>query len=425
MLSKYGDSADILFRIGLDSNKVCMYTEDPKYAPNFDGMITKAKTWQEAVRGADLVIFDDNAMPEVWKQIHKTIPCFGGSDFGARLENDRAYAHSIMNMAGLPRIESKTYRTLKDVLPHLKEHKVPHVIKPQGKKVESHHIVVGDGANNDDAIDEVQRLIEQGLEVEAVEVEERKFGLETGLGIWCDGKGQVGPVELNFERKHSHDRDSGFLTSEMGTILKYIEDPELPLFKDTIAKLLPILRSMNYRGELDLNMIVDELGQAWPLEFTPRLGKPSVFIQDELNVTSWGDLFWRCATGQGNPQFRYDWAVGVCKVSFGFPSETEHMKISNSLSVRGVNEHNLDHIHPWQMRLSKGQFVVGPGNGYILTATGRGETIETAGQRAYSALSEVGVKGSWQRWDIAEKRDITSWGLERLGILPQEETVPS
>lgn len=419
MISKYGDGADIAMRVAMDGNEVKLWIEEPKYKCNFDGLIPKVDNWQSAVSWSDCIVFDNNKMPEVWDRVNKIRPTFGGSRFGFQLEQDRGLAHRLMSQYGIPKLESKSFKTLKEVIPHLKEHKVAHVVKPQGKKVESHHLIVGQDQDNGDAIAQVERLIAQGVQVEAVEVEERKFGVEVGLSIWFNGQDVVGPVNVNFEHKRSYEKEVGYLTGEMGTLMRYIEDPDNRLYTDTLKKMIPALRAANYRGQLDLNMVVDAEG-AWPLEFTPRLGYPAVFIEDELHVTPWGSLFHGIATGQKTDlQVRYDWAVGVVMCGFGFPFEDQAVKISKGLPIKGISEHTLDHIHPMQVCLGKKGFEIGHGEALIAVATGRGSSIYDAKSSAYGHLSALQVPNAFYRHDISDK--IYRGDLERLGILPIEE----
>lgn len=429
-VSYYGDAADIAFRMALDGHQVRLYIEDPKYRGNFDGVVPKVDDWRK-LANCDLLVFDDTKCAHVWEALHKSVPCFGGSPFAARLENDRAFAHSLMDRAGLPRLESKSFKSLREAIPHLKEHKVPHVLKPTGRKgappekeVGSHHVVVGEDSDNADVIEAVENMLEQDLAVESVEVEERKRGVEVGLGAFFNGMDVVGPVEVNFEHKRSHEEERGYLTGEMGTLIRYAEDPELPLYIETLAKILPALRAANFRGQIDLNMIVgeDENGRfVAPLEFTPRLGKPAVFIQDELQVTPWADLFLGCAQGrQVDQQVRFDWAVGVVLAGFGFPFEEQAARCSQGLVVRGLDERSLEHVHPMQCRLDRrGRFRVGFGEAYVAVATGRGAAIHDAKDAAYSALSRVRLANSFYRRDISDKVD--RWQLDRLGVLPFEE----
>lgn len=428
-LSKYGEGLDIAFRMVLDGNKVRCFIEEPSCKEIGDGLVTKINDWRSSVSWADIVFFDQNSkgLSRIWEQIRKQVPCFGGSSFGCKLEEDRHFARSIMERVGFPLLESKSFKSLKEVIPHLKEHKVPHVIKPSGKMVEKHHLIVGERDDNADTISQVERLIEQKLMVDSVEIEEKKKGVEVGLSGWFNGLNWIGPIGINFEHKRSHDKEIGYLTGEMGTLMKYVEDPDLPLFKETLDKVRPILRASDYRGQIDINLIVgrdQETNERFvaPLEFTPRIGYPSLALEDELHITPWADLAMACATGKDSDiRVRYDWAVGVVLAAFGFPFDDKVSKISKGLIVEGLNEHTLDHIHPMNLSINRqGKFVVSQGAGYLLVATGRGESIPLAKERAYEEMSAINVPNSFYRHDVSDK--ISTYELDELRILPLEES---
>lgn len=420
-ISTFGDAADIAFRMILDGHSVQTYIKDPKYSVNFDGIVKKAKDWRPLVRWADFFFFEDNGCADIWEKVHKQVPCFGGSTFGQRLEKDRHFAHSIMKRAGLQMNECLSFKTLRDVIPHLKEHQERHVIKPQGKDVESHHLIIGEDEDNADAIARVELLIEQGLKVDGVECEQFRGGVEAGLSIWCNGSERVGPVNLNFEFKKSGEQDVGYLTPEMGTLMRYIEDDSNPFYRETLAKLLPVLIAADYRGQIDLGFKVTKEG-FFPTEFTSRIGKPAWALEDCLHITPWADLAYACATGRRlDLQVRYDWSVGVVLVAFGFPFEDKAEKISKGMTVAGIDENNMDDVHPWQMQLNKkGKFVVGHGAGLVLVTTGRGASIHEAKSRAYNVMDRIKLANSFYRHDISDK--ISPYQLDELGILPLEES---
>lgn len=429
MVSHYGDSADWLFRIGLDDNKVQIYIEDETSQETFDGLLPKCKDWRKGCQWADLILFDDNRCdPSIWKYCQSIKkPCVGGSPFAAKLENDRAFAHKLMEMAGIPRIESITFKTGQEVIAHLKSDKKAHVIKPQGgDKVHSHHLIVGKLEDGSDTINRVERLIEMGLPVKAWEVEEKKKGVEVALTILFNGNEQVGPTFINFEHKHSHEKEKGFLTGEQGTLGRYLEDKELPLYANTLAKFLPTLRAAKYVGIIDINCIVgrnQETGEIEisPLEFTPRPGKPTIFLMDEVQVSPWANVMMGLAKGEKPEiQVHFDWVVGVLKCAFGFPFEEQATEISRGREIRGLDEHSLAHIHPMEVKLDgKGKFVHAGGEGYLAVATGRGESISLAKERAYQHLNRIDMDDSFHREDISDK--INPWELEDLQILPREE----
>lgn len=420
-ISKYGDGMDIAFRTALDGNRVKLWIEHPKYKSVGDGIVPKTQNWRQELGWADLVVFDGNKHPDIWEQVYRKVPCFGGSAFGYKLEQDRGFAHKLMSRCGLQGIESLSFKTLPEALKHLKTHiGVCHVVKPQGPKVESYHLIVGEDADNSDAIARVELLIESGVPVESVEVEERKFGVEVGIAGFFNGSDWVGPHEINFEHKHVQDREIGYLTGEMGTLMRYLEDDSLPIWKETLGRFTSTLRAADYRGQLDLNMICDKDG-FWPLEFTARLGYPACFLNDELHVTTWAELLSKVASGVDfDFRVRYDWAVGVVLAGFGFPFE-DKSEVSGGLPITGLNERSLEHIHPMQVRMGKRGFEVAPGDGHLLVATGRGKRIHDAKDAAYSALRGIRVPNAFHRWDIGDK--VSPYELERLGIIPVEESV--
>lgn len=428
-LSRFGEGADIAFRMTLDGHSVRLWIEDEKMKDVADGLVPKVKDWRPSVSWSDFAVFDYNSkgLAAIWTEIHKKVPCFGGSAFGHRLEDDRSFARDVMKRCGLPRLESRSFSTLQEAYAHVKAHPKAWVVKPEGAKVEKYHLIVGDDPSGGDVLLQLERLTDQGLKVDGVEVEEKKHGVEVGVSRFFNGLDWVGPVNVNFEHKRSHDRETGFLTGETGTLCKYAQDPDLPLFKETLAKVAPILRAADYRGQIDLNMIVgrDDRGDRFvaPIEFTPRLGYPAWALEDELHVTPWEKIMRGCATGaRVDMQVHYDWCVGVLLCAFGFPFDEKVRDISKGLVVQGVDEYNVaEHIHPMNLALNnRGEFVVSSGGGYVLVATGRGHEIHQAKNHAYDAIASVRLPNSFKRFDISDK--ISAYELDSLGILPQEES---
>jgi phosphoribosylamine---glycine ligase len=418
-ISKWGEAADIAFRMCVDGNDVRLYIQDPQYGDNFQGLLRKEKDWRNLVRWADLFFFDDQGCNAIWEQVHKQVPCFGGSSFGAKLEKDRHFAQGIMKRCGLETNENHSFKTFKEAINYLKSNKKRHVIKPQGKDVQSHHLIIGKREDNKDAIDRMELMVEKGLKVDSVEVEEYRGGVEAALTMWFNGINKVGPVLLNHEHKHSHEKETGCLTAEMGTLAKYMEE-ETPFYEETLKKVIPILRAADYRGQVDIGFKVTEEGY-FPNEFTTRIGKPTWALEDEVQITPWADIAYACATGKSiDLRVHYDWCVGVVLTAFGFPHDDKVKEISEGLVIDGLDENNLDHIHPWNVRLNKkGEFVIGHGQGQVLIATGRGESIELAKTRAYDSMSTVKIPNGSHRFDISDK--IDAYELDRLGILPLEE----
>ena len=381
------------------------------------------------------MVFDNNKMPEIWTQVHKTKPCFGGSAWGNKLEMDRKYAHSLMRQAGLTPPENFEFKTIEQTIAFLKSHPKKWVLKPQGKKVESHHTFISHYEDCLDAIAMLERFKKQGIPYDCVEIEERiehtkdygpwhkgEDGLEVGVSAWFNGSDFCSPICINFEHKHVSAGEIGPLCGEAGTLMKY--DPESatnPLFLRTLAKFKPVLAANNYRGEIDLNLIVTDKGD-FPLEFTPRLGYPAVFIESELHVTPWAKLFSDIANGKDpGLQVHYEWGVGVVLFSYGFPHEREYMRTAHELPI--FNVPSLDHVHLMQGKEDKktGMLVTASGEGYTLVSTGKGPTIDEAKRAAYEPINQVRLPGSTYRFDISDKIDPADF--DRYGLFGQKESI--
>lgn len=433
-ISKYGDGLDIALRMVLDGQDVRAWIEDPKSQDVYDGLIKKVQSWQSAVQWSDLIVFDNNKQPEIWKQVHRIKPCFGGNAWGHKLEMDRKYAHQIMREVGLTPPEALEFKTIKEAIKHVTEHKAKHVIKPQGKKVESHHTFISHYIDGLDAVAMLERFQAQNIPYDCIEVEARiehekdygpwskmEQGVEVGISAWFNGEDWCQPICINFEHKHVMAGEIGPLCGEAGTLMKYDpESSENPLFLRTLDKFKPYLKKANYRGEIDLNLIVTPDGD-FPLEFTPRLGYPAVFIESELHVTPWAKLFWDIANGKDpGLQVHYDWGVGVVLFSYGFPHEKEYMRTSHELPIFNVQD--LDHIHLMQAKQGKnGMLVTASGEGYTLVSTGKGPTILQAKEKAYEPINQVRLPNSFYRFDISDK--ISPFDFEKYQLFGTKEKI--
>lgn len=413
-VSKYGDGADLALRCALeDGVEVRLWIDDPKYRGNFSGVLDKAASFQEGERWSSLVVYDDNKCTH----LKTTKPKFGGTEFGARLENDRKFAQDLCKRAGMNVGVHRSFKTGQQVIQHLKENPGAWVVKPQGGKSESHHLVVGSKGHDQETIQQVQRHVDNKLVVDSWEVEEKFEGKEVAVTRYMNGQNWLGPAAVNFEHKHTGEGETGALCGEAGTLIKYLETDEF--FDRTLGLLTPALRAADYRGVIDANFIIERDGTAKLIEITPRPGKPISFILEELRITPLSQIFHACATGENlNVQVRWDWAVGVVLFAFGFPHEKVTVEVSQGLPINGLPA-SLAHIHVMQVRKVGKEWKVGYGEGYLLVATGRGAEIYQAKIAAYAALAPVRVPNTDFRHDISDK--INKYELRDLKIIPEEE----
>jgi len=290
-VSKESGAGDLALRLEMEGHEVRYHVAEKDESTNLDGLIKKEKNWRAGVGWCDYAVLDDTGMDDISSFILKAKkPAFGmayrdgkfgnknidASKFATTLEKDRSFSHEIMEKLkiGSP-IESLQFSDIGQAIEHLKKHKVPHVIKPEVQGSGSEKTYVGHYDDNSDAIGWLETLPERpnAGKIAKIEVEERKKGVEVAASSWFNGKDFVGPPNINFEHKRIATGELGFNTGEMGTAMFYGDEGN-KLWKETVGKMGRFLADFDYRGQIDVNCIVNEDG-VWPLEFTPRLGYPS------------------------------------------------------------------------------------------------------------------------------------------------------
>jgi phosphoribosylamine---glycine ligase len=205
----------------------------------------------------------------------------------------------------------------------------------------------------------------------------------------------------------------------MGTLVSY-EHSEA-LFQQTLARLAPVLRDSGYVGYINLNTIVNDDG-IWPLELTARFGYPGYAILDALQCEGWPGLFRALRRREGRFAVRSGFALGVVLNVPPYPYRYGYAEISRGLPVvvaPTLSPQERLGLHWGEVELRAGQLVTSGVIGYTAVATGVGDTVELAQQRAYALARQVFVPNLRYRNDIgaaflAHGRER----LRRLGYLP-------
>lgn len=418
-ISKESGAGDLALRLEMEGNKVKYHVIEKDDSSNLDGLIEKEKNYRAGVGWCDYAVLDDTGMDDIAKFILKAgKPAFGiarkdgafgsrhieSSAFATVLEKDRSFSHEIMEKLkiGSP-IESEQFSDISQAIAHLKKHKVPHVIKPEVQGSGSEKTYVGNYDDNSDAIGWLETLPNRpnAGKIKTIEIEERKKGVEVAAAAWFNGKDFIGPPNINFEHKRVATGELGFNTGEMGTAMFY-GDESNKLAKETVYKMGDFLRDFDYRGQIDVNCIVNEEG-VWPLEFTPRLGYPASYIEQEIHDSPWGDFLSSIANGKKtSAKFSTDWAIGVLLVGEGYPFWDEGVERSAGLLVQGLTPKNIDNFHLYHVKHEKERFIT---SGCLpLVATSRGKTIAEAQSNVYNdVIPQVFFPGIYYRTDIGAR----------------------
>jgi phosphoribosylamine--glycine ligase len=373
---------------------------------------------------ADLTVLDDTGMPDICEALdRKGIPTFGRGHSSKKfrlnefsfnsyevqdtLESERGFGHALMEKVNLgSRFETIEFYSLGEAVQHLEEHKVPHVIKPEIHGVGAEKTYVSELPNGEDGklwLETLPLRPEAG-KIKKVLLEEKIQGIEVACSAFFNGDSFIYPININFEHKKIATGGLGFNTGEMGTVMYYDPRPisQVRLFTETLAKLSGFLKTVDYRGQIDINCIVNKDG-IFPLEFTPRFGYPSSYIESELQITPWSELLYKVANKENFiNEVSWDWGLGVVLVGEGFPFWDEGKKRMFGLPIYGVTTSNLPHIHFCDVMLMNDKlFTTGC---YPLIATSKAGNLYDAQDLIYSKLvKDIFFPSMYYRIDIGSK----------------------
>jgi phosphoribosylamine---glycine ligase len=344
----------------------------------------------------------------------------GGSGFGDRIENDRAFGQELLAALGFPRGHVREFQDGGEADAFLAANPGRYVLKFSGPGYASSDNYIGQQPDARDVRAMLRAKLAQhqdgGTTFILMDFIE---GVEMGIGAYFDGQRFLQPACLDWEHKRFFAGDMGELTGEMGTVVTF--DRSTRFFERTLLLVEPQLRSAGHVGYVNLNTIVNEAG-IWPLEFTSRFGYPGFAILDPLQAVDWADLFRMMVSQQGGrfptvPGF----SVGIVLSTPPFPYSRKEIDEPVGLPVlldEDFTAEDRRNIHFGEIGMAGGQLVTSGLYGWTLVVTGTGATIGAAQAEAYARARRVFVPNGRYRLDIGDRLVRQDWArLETLGLL--------
>src|SRR6266404_4050316 len=427
-IGDYADLGDLYLRLMADGHEVRVCVSDPRSQDMFAGMIERVPDWRAElgwVRGAgrDGIILFEGANAGATQDALRAegYNVIGGSAFGDRLENDRAFGQAILRDAGVRTVAAHEFDSFERAIDFVRQGRRRYVYKPNGSNVESMQTYVGAMDDGEDivALLEINRRSWDKSRRPSFILMAHVTGVEVGVGAYFNGERFLEPACIDWEHKHFFNNDLGELTGEMGTLVSYRGAG--PIFSATLAKVAPSLQASGYCGYINVNTIVNDDG-IWPLEFTARFGYPGYAILDALHEEGWDAIFSRMIR-RGGTSFRTDpgFAVGVVLTVPPFPYQAGYDELSKGLPIlfRGtLGAEEQRHLHFSEVAMTGGRLVTAGMVGQVMVVTGRGDTVEAAQRRSYDLVRRVVVPNLRYRTDIGDRflrHDRAE--LERLHLL--------
>src|SRR3984957_1864778 len=185
-------------------------------------------------------------------------------------------------------------------------------------------------------------------------------GTEMAVGGWYGPNGFNSGWHENFEFKKLMNGDMGVATGEQGTVLRVVRQSKLA--NQVLAPLSDLLDKMNYVGYIDVNTIIDDKGNAWPLEFTMRPGWPTFNIQMALHDGDAVEWLLDLTEGRDTKNFSTsNLAIGVVLSVPDYPYSHLTRKEVVGVPIYGASPSLWENIHPCEMMMKEAPEQVGDG----------------------------------------------------------------
>ena len=430
-IGECNDLGDMYIDLARSGHEVRVYVSNPEFHHKLDGFVRRVADWKSelswvhAAGKEGVVIFETTTFGSTQDQLRRAgYNVIGGSEFGDRLENDRAFGQEWLRKIGLRTASVDSFNDAAAADEFLRRNPQRYVLKFNGPHKDAQESFISEFDDGRDLRFILNRDPKrfQRRDGAAFVLMAHIQGVEVGVGAYFNGQRFMEPVCIDWEHKRFFDGDKGEMTGEMGTLVSYRN--ARPLFDATLGRMADALRLSRYVGYINLNTIVNDQG-IWPLEFTCRFGYPGFAILAALHQEEWGALFQRmvsreCTDFLTSPGF----AIGVVLTIPPFPF------LSGNKAARGWPVHFREplaaddqlNLHFDEVAISSGQLVTTGPTGYVLVATGTGHTVAIARKSAYSLLGRIAVPNGRYRTDIGSRFENSDRAqLRRLNLWPMDD----
>lgn len=331
------------------------------------------------------------------------VPCFGPSQYCARLEGSKAFAKNLMQSIGVPTARYATFSDFASAKEYIQNHPLPIVVKFDG-------LAAGKGVSVCATKEEAEKFLEEIFiknkfaNNSHVVIEEFLEGEEASVFALCDGERFL-MLPAAQDHKRAFDEDKGPNTGGMGAYAPApIVTPEVyQKIKTQIFE--PIFRTLResgnpYRGLLYAGLMIDKNQNPKVVEFNVRFGDPEtqailMLLEDDLL-----ELMWECASERLHREslrIKEGSSAVVVLAAEGYP---ETYKKDIPLNLKTPTNPNTIIFHAGVTKRDGNLFSNG---GRILGVSSYGKTLQEAVDSCYSYLKENPIPHTFYRTDIAKK----------------------
>lgn len=324
---------------------------------------------------------------------------FGPSKAAAQLEGSKTFAKEVMNDAGVPTARSFTCTQRAEIERALDLLGAPYVVKDDGLAAGKGVVVTEDR----------QLALNHALACKKVVIEEYLDGPEISLFGISDGKTIVA-MQPAQDFKRARDNDEGPNTGGMGA---YSPLPWAPtdIVEQTQREVLaPMIAEMAARGTPFVGLLYAGLSLTdhgiRVIEFNARFGDPETQVLIPRLETPLATLLYKAATRDLagiNLTWREESAVTVVLAAEGYPDIP-----STGDPITGLPD--IHCVEVFQAGTSNVDAGLVSSGGRVLSVTGIGSDLTEARNCAYRGISQIKLKGSYYRNDVALNAAVAEKG---------------
>lgn len=395
------DLGSMYLRLIAEGHEVRVTVSEPLAAGTMAGMIPRADDWRAELAwvregGRDgVILFEAVGFGALQDELRRGgYNVVGGSRFGDRLEEDRAYAQQLLAEHGLCVAAAAEFTSIDAALTDLKQRPRRCVFKRSASAADTFVGSMTDGRD-------IAALLRSGCvsDGEPFVVMDHVEGVETGVGAYFNGERFLRPACIDWEHKRFFAGDMGEMTGEMGTVATF--DGSDKLFDVTLAPLEPVLREAGHVGWVNLNTIINEAG-VWPLEFTCRFGYPGYAVLEPLQALGWGELFRRIIDRDQSFPASPGFSLCVLLSTPPFPYSRKEVAAPVGLPIiaEGVEP---EHLHWGEVGRADREIVTSGLYGWTAVVTGTGASVREAQAAAYQRAAKITAPNLRYRLDIGDR----------------------
>lgn len=274
VISPSGDGIGLAHQLTAEGHSVVVHFTDPWDSQQGEGMLWKSNDWEKDAKAADFVLFDQNGKGSIADRLRKEgLKVWNGGTIADRLEHDRTFGSKVMEKAGIPVPETFFFGNASEAKKIIEANFKPseRVVVKLNKATSASSYCSKD---REDCIGEIESWEKHYAEAVGHGGIIQKFteGTEVSVEGWFNGTEFVYPFNWTMEDKKLLAGNLGPNVGCAFSMVRQMRARSPKIARTLLLPLVPLLTKAGYVGQIDVNAIVSDDGEAYALEFTPRPG---------------------------------------------------------------------------------------------------------------------------------------------------------